>query len=88
MGVHCIGKKDGKKKEYFIYQPFDNEESMKTWGMQAVVGQTGFGAALGIELLGKGVWKDAGVYSPEYFPAKPYMDLMEEAGLAYEIEER
>ena len=88
VGVHCIGKKDGKRKEYFIYQPFDNEESMKTWGMQAVAAQTGFGAALGIELLGKGIWKDAGVFSPEYFPSKPYMELMEEAGLEYRIEER
>lgn len=88
VGVHCIGKKDGKRKEYFIYQPFDNEESMKTWGMQAVVAQTGFGAALGIELLGKGIWKGEGVFSPEYFPSKPFMDLMEEAGLLYQIEER
>lgn len=88
VGVHCIGKKGGKKKEYFIYQPFDNEESLKTWGMQAVAAQTGFGAALGIELLGKGIWKDAGVFSPEYFPSKPYMELMEEAGLEYRIEER
>ena len=75
-------------KEYFIYQPFDNEESMKAWGMQAVVAQTGFGAALGIELLGKRIWKGEGVFSPEYFPSKPYMDLMEEAGLWYDIEER
>lgn len=88
VGVHCIGKKDSKRKECFIYQPFDNQESMKTWGMQAVVAQTGFGAALGIELIGKGIWKGAGVFSPEYFPSKPYMDLMKEAGLAYNIEER
>ncbi len=88
VGVHCIGIKDGKRKECFIYQPFDNEESMKTWGMQAVVAQTGFGAALGIELLGKGIWKEAGVFSPEYFPSKPYMELMEESGLEYHVEVR
>lgn len=88
VGVHLIGLQGGKRKEYFIYQPFDNQESMKAWGMQAVVAQTGFGAALGIELIGKGVWRDAGVYSPEYFPSKPYMELMEEAGLEYVIEER
>ena len=88
VGVHCIGKKDGKKKECFIYQPFFNEESMKVWGMQAVVAQTGFGAALGIELLGKEIWKETGVFSPEYFPSKPFMELMEEAGLEYRIEER
>ena len=61
---------------------------MKTWGMQAVVAQTGFGAALGIELLGKGIWKKAGVFSPEYFPSKPYMELMEESGLEYHVEVR
>lgn len=88
VGVHCIGIKDGKRKECFIYQPFDNEKSMKTWGMQAVVAQTGFGAALGIELLGKGIWKEAGVFSPEYFPSKPYMELMEESGLEYHVEVR
>ena len=53
-----------------------------------MVAQTGFGAALAIELMGRGIWKEAGVFSPEYFPSRPYMDLMEEAGLAYHIQER
>ncbi len=43
VGVHCIGKKNGDKKEYFIYQPFDNQASMKRWHSQAVTAQTGFG---------------------------------------------
>ena len=46
------------------------------------------GAALGIELIGKGIWREAGVFSPEYFPSRPFMELMRETGLAYEIEER
>lgn len=62
VGVHCIGKKDGREQEYFIYQAFDNQESMRNWGSQAVVAQTGFGAALAIELVGKGVWREAGVF--------------------------
>ena len=36
VGVQCIGKKDGKEKEYFLYQPFDNQESIERWGTQAV----------------------------------------------------
>ena len=88
VGVDCIGIKDGEKKEYFIYQPFDNQEALRDFGLQAVVAQTGFGAALAIELMGRGIWKEAGVFSPEYFPSRPYMDLMEEAGLAYQIQER
>lgn len=88
VGAHCIGIKDGRRKEYFIYQPFDNQDALRDFGMQAVVAQTGFGAALGIELIGRGIWRDAGVFSPEYFPSRPFMELMRETGLAYEIEER
>ncbi|MDO4473373.1 MAG: saccharopine dehydrogenase C-terminal domain-containing protein [Eubacteriales bacterium] len=88
VGVHCIGKKDGVEKEYFIYQPFDNQESMKRWGSQAVTAQTGFGAALAIELVGRGIWKESGVYSPEYFDPDPYLALMRESGYVYRIEER
>ncbi len=87
VGVHCIGIKDGKKREIFMYQPFDNEYSMKKWGMQAVVAQTGFGAAIGIELIGKGIWKDPGVYSPEYFDPIPYLEIMDESGFEYSLVE-
>lgn len=85
VGVHCIGIKDGKKKEIFIYQPFENKQSIKDWGMQAVVAQTGFGAALTIELIARGIWKGEGVFSPEYFNPIPYLDLMKETGFRYEI---
>ncbi|MDO4553020.1 MAG: saccharopine dehydrogenase NADP-binding domain-containing protein [Bacillota bacterium] len=87
VGVHCVGIKDGLKREIFMYQPFDNKMSMEKWEMQAVVAQTGFGAAIGIELIGKGVWKDRGVYSPEYFDPIPYLQLSEEAGYEYGIVE-
>lgn len=88
VGVHCIGEKDGKHREIFMYQTFDNQESLRDWGLQAVVVQTGFGAALALELIGKGIWKDAGVFSPEYFDPEPYLALMDETGFAYHIEER
>jgi len=87
VGIHCKGIKDGKMREIFMYQPFDNQLSMKNWGMQAVVAQTGFGAAVGIELIGRGVWKDAGVFSPEYFDPIPYLEIMDDAGFEYGIVE-
>ena len=87
VGVHCIGKKDGTDKEIFMYQPFDNHRSMARWHEQAVTAQTGFGAALFIELIGRGIWKEAGVFSPEYFDPHPYLALMEESGFEYKIME-
>ena len=50
-----------------MYQPFDNQESIERWGTQAVTAQTGFGAALALELIGRGIWKEAGVYAPGIF---------------------
>ena len=87
VGVHCIGEKDGARKEYFLYQNFDNQASMEQWGSQAVVAQTGFGAALAIELIGRGIWKDAGVFSPEYFDPEPYLKLMDETGYEWHVME-
>ena len=58
---------------------------MREWGTQAVVMQTGFAAALGIECIGRGFWKDAGVFSPEYFDPHPYMQLMEESGFGWNM---
>ena len=87
VGVHCIGEKDGVRKEYFLYQNFDNQASMARWGSQAVVAQTGFGAALAIELIGREIWKEAGVFSPEYFDPEPYLKLMEETGYEWHVME-
>ena len=87
VGVHCIGEKDGVHKEYFLYQNFDNQSSMARWGSQAVVAQTGFGAALAIELIGKGIWRENGVFSPEYFAPEPYLALMEETGFDWHVVE-
>jgi saccharopine dehydrogenase-like NADP-dependent oxidoreductase len=87
VGIHCKGMKDGKTREVFMYQPFDNQIAMKNWKMQVVVAQTGFGAAVAIELIGKGLWSDKGVFSPEYFDPIPYLRIMDEAGFEYGIDE-
>ena len=70
-----------------MYQPFDNQIAMKNWKMQVVVAQTGFGAAVAIELIGKGIWNDKGVFSPEYFDPIPFLRIMDEAGFEYGIDE-
>lgn len=87
VGIHCKGIKDSKEKEIMMYQIFDNQESMEKWGMQAVVAQTGFGAAIAIELIARGIWIGEGVYSPEYFDPMPYLEIMDEAGFEYKIKE-
>lgn len=76
VGIHSKGIKDGKEKEIFIYQHFDNQKSMKDLNIQAIVAQTGFGVTLAIELIAKGIWTGKGVHSLEYFDPIPYLNLM------------
>ena len=75
VGVLAIGKKDGKTKKIMMYQSYSNEEAMKRFSMQAVVAQTGFGAALAIELYAKGIYRKPGVFSLEAFEPEPYLSL-------------
>lgn len=87
VGVYAKGIKDGQEKKVMMYQYYSNEEAMKSFGLQAVVAQTGFGAALALELYAKGVYKLSGVHSLEAFAPMPYLNLMKETGFSFEIED-
>jgi saccharopine dehydrogenase-like NADP-dependent oxidoreductase len=86
-GTWVKGRKDGKKKEVYLYQVADNQECMKTWGCQAVVAQTAFTPVIAMELLEKGIWKGAGVLGPEAFDPVPFMERMAEYGFPYGLRE-
>lgn len=85
VGVYAVGKKDGKEKKVMMYQSYSNEEALKRFSMQAVVAQTGFGAALALELYAKGIYREPGVHSLEAFDPLPYLELMRESGFSYGI---
>lgn len=88
VGVQVIGVKDGLKREVFMYQTYDQQEAIDQYQSQAVVAQTGVGAGIAIELMGLGIWKQAGVYGPEGFDPKPYINVMKDVGYAYDFVER
>ena len=83
VGIEVSGKKDGMTRNVFIYQALGNDESMKRMGCQAVVAQTGFGAAIAIECVARGLWKGTGVHAPEFFEPEPYLQLMDEYEFPY-----
>jgi len=86
-GTWVKGKKDGKKKEVYLYQVADNQESMKTWGCQAVVAQTAFSAVIAMDLIEHKIWGGAGVLGPEAFEPVPFMEKMAEYGFPYAVRE-
>jgi len=82
-GKTCAGTwikgngKDGQPLEKYLYHVLDNETSMDRWGHQAVVAQTAINPVIAMELLSQGLWGGVGVRGPEYFAAKPFLDMLE-----------
>ena len=92
-GKTCAGvlvkglDKSGKPYACYIYNVVDNDWSMQEYGDQAVVWQTALNPVIAMELISKGIWKPEGVNGPEWFDAKPFLDLLEEYGTAWTIRE-
>jgi saccharopine dehydrogenase (NAD+, L-lysine-forming) len=88
VGTWVTGLKDGKKREVYIYQATDNEESMRNFGCQAVSLQTATGPVIVMELLAEGIWKGKGVFGPEAFDPRPFLKRMPEYNFNYKIQEK
>jgi saccharopine dehydrogenase-like NADP-dependent oxidoreductase len=79
---------DGSPREVYLYHVVDNEETFGRDGAQAVVWQTAINPVVALELLATGVWRGAGVLGPEAFDAVPFLDLVNEHGPRWGLEER
>ncbi len=85
-GTYVVGKKDGLKREVYLYQVADNKECLETVGVQVVTAQTGFTPVITLELLATGSLGSkpgdpkAGVQNPEAFNADDYVALMPKVG--------
>jgi saccharopine dehydrogenase (NAD+, L-lysine forming) len=92
-GATCAGvlvkglDKTGEPKAVYIYNVVDNAWSMKEYGDQAVVWQTAINPVMAMELIDNGTWKPDGVNGPEWFDAKPFLDLLPTYGSSWHIRE-
>ena len=93
-GRTCAGSlvtglgKDGAPRRTYLYQVVDNEWTMREYGHQAVVWQTAVHPVVALELLATGEWKGNGVKGPEAFDAVPFLQLLNEHGAPWAMEER
>ena len=87
--IGCIfrGKKDGKDKTYYLYNICDHQECYKEVGSQAVAYTTGVPAMIGTALVVTGQWKKPGVFNVEEFDPDPYMEMLNEYGLPWVVDE-
>jgi len=90
-GSTCAGAlvkgldKSGAPKAVYIYNVVDNEWSMREYGDQAVVWQTGINPVIAMELMHNGIWKPVGVTGPEWFDAVPFLELLPEYDSSWHI---
>ncbi len=87
--IGCIfkGIKNGKEKNIYIYNICDHQEAYKETGLQAVSYTTGVPAMIGTALVASGVWNGAGVFNVEEFDPDPYMDMLNQYGLPWIVDE-
>lgn len=84
--IGCIfrGKKDGKDKNYYLYNICDHQECYKEVGSQAISYTTGVPAMIGAAMVLTGEWKKPGVWNVEQLNPDPFMDGLKKWGLPWE----
>ena len=93
-GKTCAGTwvtgtgKDGAPREVYLYHVVDTEETWARDGAQAVVWQTAINPVIALELIANGTWSGAGVLGPEAFEPQPFLDLLNDYGSPWGMEER
>lgn len=87
-GIQVKGlDKQGKPRGVYIYNVVDNAFTMSEYGDQAVVWQTAINPLIALELVERGEWRPQGVNGPEWFPAEPFLELLESYGTNWHIRE-
>lgn len=88
--IGCIATgigKEGKEKTLYIYNICDHEDAYEETGNQAVSYTTGVPAMIGAALVVKGLWRGHGVFNMEQFNPDPFMDMLNQHGLPWQVKE-
>ncbi|MFI5054307.1 MAG: saccharopine dehydrogenase family protein [Acidimicrobiia bacterium] len=81
VGTLVTGWQGGVRRELYLYQMADAQETLRRTGLQVVGWQTGFNPVLVMELYASGAWSGSGVLGPEAFDPDPYLALMDTYGI-------
>jgi saccharopine dehydrogenase-like NADP-dependent oxidoreductase len=81
IGNKTVGMKDGKKKEIFIYNVHDHEDSYKEVGSQAISYTAGVPPVAAALLIAEDQWDVKKLVNIEELPSKPFIKKLAELGL-------
>jgi saccharopine dehydrogenase (NAD+, L-lysine forming) len=85
VGTLARGYKNGDPKAYYIYNVTDHEQAFEELGVQATAYQTGIPPVIAARLISSGVWRGAGVMSPEQFNPDPFLDRLAREGMPWHV---
>jgi saccharopine dehydrogenase (NAD+, L-lysine forming) len=87
IGDIATGTKDGEQKTVYVYNVCDHEDAYAETGNQAVSYTTGVPAMIGAALMLNGTWKGEGVFNMEQLDPDPFMDMLNQHGLPWQVKE-
>jgi saccharopine dehydrogenase (NAD+, L-lysine forming) len=88
IGVIATGMgKDGREKTLYLYNICDHEECYAETGNQAVSYTTGVPAMIGAAMMVTGQWSGAGVFNMEQMDPDPFMAMLNDHGLPWQVKE-
>lgn len=87
IGDIATGTKDGVEKTLYIYNICDHEDAFAETGNQAISYTTGVPAMIGAALMVQGLWKGEGVFNIEQLDPDPFMDMLNQHGLPWQVKE-
>ncbi len=88
IGVIATGTgKDGTRKTLYLYNICSHEAAFEETGNQAVSYTTGVPAMIGAALMLRGKWMGKGVFNIEQFDPDPFMEMLMQHGLPWQVKE-
>lgn len=84
--IGCIftGVKEGKEKNYYLYNICSHEACYQEVGSQAISYTTGVPAMIGAKMLLEKKWLKPGVFNVEELDPDPFMDELNKQGLPWQ----
>ena len=87
IGTIATGLKDGQARTVYVNNVCDHEAAYAETGNQAVSYTTGVPAMIGAALILTGQWQGEGVFNMEQLDPDPFMDMLNQHGLPWQVRE-
>jgi saccharopine dehydrogenase-like NADP-dependent oxidoreductase len=85
VGALVRGLKNGEPRAYYIYNVSDHEAVYAELGVQATAYQTGIPPVIAARLIHDGIWRGAGVLSPEQLDPDAFLERLAREGMPWHI---